>query len=337
MNVITRIGIAGGALAGVALIVGPAHASVTINTDGTGFVGKGDIQTAMGWNDKQLQDNAPRVGLISLSRPVSQALTSTASQSATQDGTQSATQAATQSATQTVTETVTETVSCTIDNSQVVHIRSGSRDGSHTGTRTGTHTGSRSATRDASRTGSRTGTRSGTQTGTEAAQVAYTARTNSNGKNGPITGFNLTGWQGTPVTTLSGSPVWGDPTFGAWSYGDWTGSGDFSFGSYTWGDYTWGDMTYGGYTWSAWDSDPTENPASCLGGNPDVQNLSDQIVVTGSTDGGPVAGAITNDVVVPGAFAATADPVPGAITYGDTVFGDTTPAGPWTVTGVTSE
>jgi hypothetical protein len=34
-------------------------ASVTVDpTTGTGFVGKGDVQLAFGWNNKQLQDNA---------------------------------------------------------------------------------------------------------------------------------------------------------------------------------------------------------------------------------------------------------------------------------------
>jgi|SRR5215217_6289752 len=36
-----------------------AFAAVTFDpTTGTGFVGKGDVQTALGWNNKQLQDNA---------------------------------------------------------------------------------------------------------------------------------------------------------------------------------------------------------------------------------------------------------------------------------------
>ncbi|HEU4446593.1 MAG TPA: hypothetical protein VFR94_18115 [Nitrososphaeraceae archaeon] len=39
-----------------------AYAAVTFNAaDGTGFVGKGDVQTFFGWNNKQLQDNAGSV------------------------------------------------------------------------------------------------------------------------------------------------------------------------------------------------------------------------------------------------------------------------------------
>ena len=46
---------------GAALLfaVAIASASVTFNpATGTGFVGKGDVQLAYGWNNKQLQDNA---------------------------------------------------------------------------------------------------------------------------------------------------------------------------------------------------------------------------------------------------------------------------------------
>lgn len=39
-----------------------AYAAVTFDPDnGEGFVGKGDVQTALGWNNKQLQDNAASV------------------------------------------------------------------------------------------------------------------------------------------------------------------------------------------------------------------------------------------------------------------------------------
>jgi hypothetical protein len=40
----------------------PATATVTFDAGtGTGFVGKGDVQLALGWNNKQLQDNASGV------------------------------------------------------------------------------------------------------------------------------------------------------------------------------------------------------------------------------------------------------------------------------------
>jgi hypothetical protein len=46
----------------IALPTGPAHAAVDFDPlNGTGFAGKGDVQTAFGWSNKQLQDNASRV------------------------------------------------------------------------------------------------------------------------------------------------------------------------------------------------------------------------------------------------------------------------------------
>lgn len=50
------------ALLGTALVIAttmPAMAAVTFDPEtGTGFVGKGDVQDAFGWNNKALQDNA---------------------------------------------------------------------------------------------------------------------------------------------------------------------------------------------------------------------------------------------------------------------------------------
>jgi hypothetical protein len=40
----------------------PAHAAVTLNTDsGSGFVGKGDVQSFYGWNNKALDTNASKI------------------------------------------------------------------------------------------------------------------------------------------------------------------------------------------------------------------------------------------------------------------------------------
>ncbi len=51
-----------GAAAGVVLTLAPvANASVLVNQDGTGFIGKGDVQLPFGWNNKALQDNAAGV------------------------------------------------------------------------------------------------------------------------------------------------------------------------------------------------------------------------------------------------------------------------------------
>jgi hypothetical protein len=48
-----------GAIAALALGAGVAVAATTFNSDGgTGFVGKGDVQIAFGWSNKDLQRNA---------------------------------------------------------------------------------------------------------------------------------------------------------------------------------------------------------------------------------------------------------------------------------------
>lgn len=43
---------------GIATFATTAVAAVTMNADGVGFVGKGDVQLAFGWNNAQLQTNA---------------------------------------------------------------------------------------------------------------------------------------------------------------------------------------------------------------------------------------------------------------------------------------
>ncbi|WP_157991587.1 hypothetical protein [Caldimonas tepidiphila] len=39
-------------------ITSAAMAAVVVNENGTGFIGKGDVQTAFGWNNKELNENA---------------------------------------------------------------------------------------------------------------------------------------------------------------------------------------------------------------------------------------------------------------------------------------
>lgn len=48
------------AIAAVAVATA-AFAAVTLNANGTGFVGKGDVQLVTGWNNQQLQAHAPTV------------------------------------------------------------------------------------------------------------------------------------------------------------------------------------------------------------------------------------------------------------------------------------
>lgn len=51
------------ALLMVGLSAGAASAAVTFDLEtGTGFVGKGDVQSLMGWNNRELQNNAAGIG-----------------------------------------------------------------------------------------------------------------------------------------------------------------------------------------------------------------------------------------------------------------------------------
>ena len=61
--------------AGAALLmsVAPVFASVTFDPQtGAGFVGKGDVQTVLGWNNAQLQDNAGSLAFAAESTTVTE-------------------------------------------------------------------------------------------------------------------------------------------------------------------------------------------------------------------------------------------------------------------------
>ena len=96
---------------GVALAsAGPASAD-TMDAAGQGFVGKGEVQSAFGWNNAKMQANQNGV-TFTVKQNASQALSSSASQTATQEGSQSASQTGTKVYSQTATQDVTETLSC---------------------------------------------------------------------------------------------------------------------------------------------------------------------------------------------------------------------------------
>ncbi len=113
-------GIAVGAATIVALSA-IAGASVTFDAStGTGFVGKGDVQSALGYNNAQVQAAANSLA-FTYSQPATQALSQAASQSATQ--------------------TVTEDLTC---GSNVHNTRQGTRDASRSASRSGSRAGSQS-------------------------------------------------------------------------------------------------------------------------------------------------------------------------------------------------
>ena len=111
---------------GVALAsAGPASA-YTMDAAGQGFVGKGEVQSAFGWNNAKMQANQNGV-TFTVKQNASQALSSSASQTATQEGSQSASQTGTKVYSQTATQDVTETLSCFKNGAAVQNVRHGVR------------------------------------------------------------------------------------------------------------------------------------------------------------------------------------------------------------------
>ena len=148
------------ALSVAALLVSAGAASAyTIDPSGKGFVGKGEVQSALGFNNAALQKAVDAKSLVfTATQATSTALTQALSQAGTQVGSQAGTQAGTQAGSQVATQAVGQDLTCTFTNgsgTKVFH-RDGERDGSRDGSRTGTRTGSREGSRNGSRDGVRT-------------------------------------------------------------------------------------------------------------------------------------------------------------------------------------
>jgi hypothetical protein len=177
-----RITAAVGVTVATLMLAPAANAAVTFNdTTGTGFVGKGDVQVAFGWNNKQLQTNATGVSF-----------------SSTQGATQAVTQAASQTASQTTSQSFTFYVSCNTAEGKKMFYREGNRSGVTTATREG----------------DREGERAGTLSGAISSALDGDPR-QTNGQN-QFTGFILKGFKGTTTFTASGDTVYEEPTFGEW-------------------------------------------------------------------------------------------------------------------------
>ena len=315
---------AAAAIAAPVALAGSASAA-TIDAAGRGFVGKGEVQTAFGWNNAAAPKNQAAV-TFTAKQPTTQALTQTVSQDGYRIGTQQGTQHATQTGTQSGTMAVSQDLTCTFTNgngTKTFH-RDGVREGNRIGTREGTRDGERDAVRNFERSGTRTGTQSGVQSG-----VLVSALDAADKKTGQYTGWFLKGFNGSPAYSETGAPVWNAPSFGDYqfdepTYGDWNIVGDFAFGSYQFdGDYTWEPVT--GVEWGEWDAAPGENPDDCLRStNADhVTQISDVV-----TDGAVTDGAVTDGAIIEGATTSGAvideDEVAGEITLGTTTAGDRT-------------
>lgn len=295
----TASGIA--AIATVSLIASAAmaNASVTVNPDGTGFIGKGDVQSTLGLNNAGLQKAVNENSLaFTVEQPTSQELLRGVTQTGAQYASQSATQTANQTASQLVTVTLSEDLSCTIVNDNGNSTKTFHREGERNGVREGSRTGDREATREATRDGSRTGERTGTQTGLRSGSVVRGIDVEAR-KATQYTGFILKGWNGEPTYTETGTPTWETPKMGEWVTSAWS-FGNYSFGDYSFGGYDWNAPVLeseSGIAWGDWVAEPGENPSSCLRQADHVTDLVD-IVTVGDVKGG----AITNGAVVQGAI-----------------------------------
>lgn len=317
------------AAAGIALAAPPAMAAVNFDpscpytpsngTGACGFVGKGDVQAALHYNNAQMQANAGKL-TFTYAQPSSQALSRAEQQNGTQAGTQAGSQSASQSATQSATQEVDQTVSCDLPTGPTIQHRVGTRDAVRTGTRTATKTGTREGTREGSRAGTRNGSRAGTVSGNVGYTIAYDARVKNQ-----INGFFLTSAAATGFVA-NADPVWGDYSWGSYGWGA------YDFGAYDFGDYQWGDYDWGAYewddtiTWGHWDAEASENPELCLH-NPNATNVVDSGVVEGAvTDGGVAPDAVIEGAVVDGAIT-DGSVTDGAVTDGAISFGAVTPSG----------
>jgi len=316
-----------------------AQASVNVNDAGSGFVGKGDVQTAFGLNNNKMQDILVK-DRNAYSFSGSQAATQSLSQDLTQSGKQAGTQSAQQDGTMAVTQSATQTahwvLSCTVTKDGkkgvVVAHNDGTRDGMREGERFGSRTGSRTGVRTGERDGLRTGSRAGTLSG------SLNAALNGDPRPGPnqYTGFNMSGWTNARAfsAAASGTPQWGAESFDAWKPSDF-GSYTFAawtsdnFGAYGFGDAVFNsDYTYGDVEWTGWVADQGEHPGDCLRNNDDpgqpvVSDLVNEVTY-GTPDEAPVAdgavtdgviheGAITDGAITDGAVSYSAPVVPGAV------------------------
>ena len=291
------------ALGAIALFATATGASAATVTNGTGFIGKGEVQSAFTMNNSALQKAVDANAFtFRAEQPTTQSLSQAVTQAGTQDGSQAGTQDVTQHAIQSATQVVSQDLTCTFTNgngTKVFHrdgVRDGSRDGSRNGSREGVRTGTRTGERD----GTRTGTQAGTQSGSLAADIDAKAR-----KTGQWTGWNVNGWKVAPTYTQVGGPQWNAPGYGDWDFE--VVDAEYSFGAYTFGDANFGDAVYifapdytfepvTGAEWGEWDALPGENPDDCLRSqNADHITQISNVVTPGTiTDGDITDGDITD-------------------------------------------
>jgi len=325
-------------VATVAILAGSASASVSST-----FIGKGDVQTALGGiNNAKIQslvDNSQITFSSSQagSQPVKQALTQDGVQSADQEGTQAGVQSGSQSATQTMLETLTCRKTTGAVNSQY---RYGTRNGEHTGTRTSERDAIRTATRSASRSGSQTGSQTGSVSGSVNAAIDAQAR-----KTGQWTGWKVNNIAVNPQFVAgSAAPVWTSQAFNDnWAYTSVGFTfGDYDFTNVAWtptGDYAFGDYTYGPTTWADdYIAAANEDPEGvCLkangqiGSNVDPASVVQSFSVVSTVEHDVVDGAVAPGRISDG-LVEVHDVVPGVVH----TAGDVLPNGAYSASGPVS-
>ncbi|MDY0908802.1 hypothetical protein [Microbacterium sp. CFBP9034] len=195
----TFLGLAVIAALAAPLALGATAHAATLDTAGKGLVGKGEVQSAFGWNNAKMQ-GATLIGFTF---------------STTQAATQSVSQDASQVVTEHGSQTVVRTLSCTVDGKNKHFEAYGTREGDRIG----------------SREGERTGSLAGSLAGSLVSDIAY----DNKGKNGQWTGFYLTKFAaGSPSFSPTGSPVWDDQA----TYTEpATFAGDLILGDIEWGGW----------------------------------------------------------------------------------------------------
>jgi hypothetical protein len=311
----------------------PANAAVVFDaecgftpsnsTGACGFVGKGDVQTALGYSNAMLQSAVNGETLaFSVQQNATQGLTQSGSQTATQSAVKGVVQTGQQVGVLSGTRSGTQTLSCP----QGQHTRTGTQ----SGTASGTMAGSREGTITGTRSGSRDGQRSGSRTGTLTATYSW-ALSNDGRKKVQYTGFLLTGLSG--ESEYTGHATWEDFAWGDYGWGDYSWGEPAWDGDYVWSDWVWSDTWQWGQTvWDPWTTTSGGNVENaCLDSNGDPVATATLVTayapaVSGAISPGAVTDGVPVDVnVVPGEVMEST-PVKGA-----TVYGPLAPTGPATL------
>ena len=140
----TLLGLTAFAAIATPLALATAAKAATLDAAGTGFVGKGEVQSAFGWNNKAAAGQ-PVQGHVLRRAADHPGATQGVRQTGVEHNFQFGVQSATQTGTQAGTQVVAQDLTCTYTNgngTQTFH-REGVRDGDRTGTREGTREGQR--------------------------------------------------------------------------------------------------------------------------------------------------------------------------------------------------